>query len=80
MAIQRVTVVGAGTMGSGIAQVCATSGYPVNLVDVSPEQIQRGLKGIEQSLRRFAEKGRLSDACHRFSSSPEMTAMVRAYC
>ncbi len=61
MSIQQVTVVGAGTMGSGIAQVCATARYDVNLVDVVPEQTQRAMKAIEQSLKKFAEKKRISE-------------------
>jgi 3-hydroxybutyryl-CoA dehydrogenase len=56
-----VAIVGAGTMGSGIAQVCATAGYKVQLMDASPEQTQRAVKLIEQSLKRFAEKERLSE-------------------
>ena len=61
MSIRQVTVVGAGTMGSGIAQVCATARYDVHLVDVIAEQTQRAMKSIEQSLKRFAEKKRISE-------------------
>ncbi len=61
MSIRQVTVVGAGTMGSGIAQVCATAHYEVHLVDVIAEQMQRAMKTIEQSLKRFAEKKRISE-------------------
>ncbi len=45
--IRQVTVVGAGTMGSGIAQVCATAHYDVHLVDVISEQTWRAMKTIE---------------------------------
>jgi len=61
MSIRQVTVVGAGTMGSGIAQVCATAHYDVRLVDVIAEQTQRATKAIEQSLKRLAEKKRISE-------------------
>lgn len=61
MEIKRVGVVGAGTMGAGIAQVCATAHYEVHLVDVVPEQTQRAMKAIEQSLKMFADKNRISE-------------------
>jgi 3-hydroxybutyryl-CoA dehydrogenase len=62
MAIQHIAVIGAGTMGSGIAQVCATSGYAVTLVDVVPAALHKGLETIRWSLGRLAEKGRISAA------------------
>jgi 3-hydroxybutyryl-CoA dehydrogenase len=55
----RVTVVGAGQMGSGIAQVAAVAGYEVTLVDVSPAQLDRARAGIERSLAKLVDKGRL---------------------
>ncbi|GGL41830.1 3-hydroxyacyl-CoA dehydrogenase family protein [Nocardia jinanensis] len=58
----RITVIGAGTMGSGIAQLVATAGHDTSLVDVSAEQLQRGRASIEASLRRFVKKGALSEA------------------
>jgi 3-hydroxybutyryl-CoA dehydrogenase len=62
MAIEKVGVLGAGLMGSGIAQVAAASGYEVTVVEVSDELIERGLGGIEKSLAKFVEKGSLSAA------------------
>jgi len=62
MAIKKVGVLGAGLMGSGIAQVAAASGHEVTVVEVSDELIERGLGGIEKSLSKFAEKGSLSAA------------------
>ena len=53
----RVCVVGAGQMGSGIAQVAAVAGYDVTLVDVSRDQLDRARSGIERSLARLVEKG-----------------------
>lgn len=55
----RVLVVGAGTMGHGIAQVCAMAGYDVVLVDISDEILKNALKKIEWSLGKLAEKGRI---------------------
>lgn len=60
MAIKKVGVLGAGLMGSGIAQVAATSGYEVTLVEVSDELVKKGLSGIEKSLAKFAEKGSIT--------------------
>ena len=53
----HVCVVGAGQMGSGIAQVAAVAGYDVTLVDVSQAQLDRARAGIERSLKRLVEKG-----------------------
>jgi 3-hydroxybutyryl-CoA dehydrogenase len=55
-----VGVIGAGTMGNGIAQVFAQSGYDVVLVDTSEEFLDRGLKRITSALDRLVEKERLS--------------------
>ena len=57
---QRVAVVGAGLMGSGIAQVAAQSGWHVVLHDVTDDALQRGMAGIEKSSGRLVEKDRLS--------------------
>jgi 3-hydroxybutyryl-CoA dehydrogenase len=58
--ISKVGVVGAGTMGQGIAQVCAASGFDVVLHDVSPEAIDRGLDRIERNLQRMVSKEKIS--------------------
>src|SRR4051794_34808751 len=58
--IKRIGVVGAGTMGNGIAQVFAANGFEVCLVDASEGGVQRGRGTIEQSLSKFVEKGKLS--------------------
>ncbi|MGE4232135.1 MAG: 3-hydroxybutyryl-CoA dehydrogenase [Bacteriovoracia bacterium] len=54
-------VVGAGQMGAGIAQVAATSGFEVHLQDVSPEGLKRARLGIEKSLSKLVEKGKLEN-------------------
>jgi 3-hydroxybutyryl-CoA dehydrogenase len=60
MHITRVGVVGAGTMGNGIAQVFAQSGFEVRLCDAVPAAIPRARAAIEQSLAKFVEKGRMT--------------------
>ena len=56
----EVTVLGAGTMGSGIAQVFAQAGDTVQLIEASPAQLTRGIAVIETNLARSVEKGRLT--------------------
>ncbi|WP_337983174.1 3-hydroxybutyryl-CoA dehydrogenase [Lysinibacillus sp. C5.1] len=58
MGIQKVMVIGAGQMGSGIAQVCAQAGYDVLLNDIQQSFFERGLSVITKSLTRDVEKGR----------------------
>jgi 3-hydroxybutyryl-CoA dehydrogenase len=59
--IQKVFIVGAGVMGSGIAQVCAQVGMQVFLTDVSQEILNQALKSISWSVSKFIEKGKLSE-------------------
>lgn len=61
MAIHKVIVVGAGQMGSGIAQVCAQSGYDVILNDMNEQALNRGMNQIEKQLARSVEKERITD-------------------
>ncbi len=61
MAMEKFMVIGAGQMGSGIAQVAAQTGLQVVLHDVKEEYVQRGLNGIEKNLARQVEKGRMSE-------------------
>jgi len=60
--IKTIGIVGAGTMGNGIAQVFAQAGFNVRLVDVGKPLLDRARKTIEKSLGRFVEKGKLSAA------------------
>jgi len=62
MAISTVGVVGAGTMGNGIAQVFAQSGFAVTLVDVAQPMLDRARSAIEKSLAKFVEKGKMAAA------------------
>ena len=59
--VETVTVLGAGTMGHGIAEVAALAGYAVNLRDIKEEFVQDGYEQIEWSLDKLAEKDRISD-------------------
>jgi len=58
--LTRVGIVGAGQMGSGIAQVCAAAGLDVSLVDVSDAALERGMSAIAAGLERQVKKGTLS--------------------
>ncbi len=62
MTIQSVGIIGAGTMGNGIAQVCAASGIPVVLVDISDPALERGLKAVRSNLDRLVQKEKISEA------------------
>ena len=59
---QKVAVVGAGTMGNGIAQVFAAHGVPTVLCDVSEAAVERGLAAIGKSLDRFVKKEKITAA------------------
>ncbi len=60
MSIEQIAVIGAGTMGNGIAQVCAVAGYQVLLVDVSDAALERGVATLSKNLERQVNKGTLS--------------------
>lgn len=60
--IKTVGVIGAGTMGNGIAQVFAQSGFTVKVFDASPGAVEKALKTIDKSTAKFVEKGKMSDA------------------
>ena len=62
MATRTIGLVGAGTMGSGIAQAGALSGYDVTMQDISDEQVAKGVKGITKSLERLTARDKISNA------------------
>jgi 3-hydroxybutyryl-CoA dehydrogenase len=62
MAIEHIVVVGAGTMGNGIAQTAAVSGYRVTMTDVDEKALERGRQVISRSVDKLVSKGSLSEA------------------
>ena len=60
--MKKIAVVGAGTMGNGIAQVAAEAGFEVLLYDKNPTGLEQGLKRIEKTLKRNVEKGKNDQA------------------
>jgi 3-hydroxybutyryl-CoA dehydrogenase len=59
MTFSTIGIIGAGTMGSGIAQVCATSGLKVVMLDISDAAVTRGLSAVSASLERLVKKDKL---------------------
>ena len=79
--ITRVGVIGAGTMGNGIAQVFAQSGFNVTLVDVARPMLDRARTTIEKSLGKFVDKGKLTTADRdaalgRLTAVPSLDALA----
>ena len=70
--ISRVSVIGAGTMGAGIAQVCAQAGFAVKLIDVKEEFARKGLATINSSLDRMVKKETITE-----EQKKEITGRVR---
>src|SRR5260370_33761472 len=56
MQINKVGVLGCGLMGSGIAQVAATAGFDVTVLEVEQKYLDKGFAGIDKSLTKFAER------------------------
>lgn len=83
MEIQKVLIIGAGQMGSGITQVMAQTGINVVLRDINPEYVQKGLAAIEKSLNKLVEKGKMTieakaAAMARISGTVELNREVCA--
>src|SRR4029434_10631052 len=79
----RVAVIGAGQMGHGIAHVCAQSGIPVTMIDVSEAALHRGRETIEKNMDRQVKKNALSAeakqaALGRIATSTELLAATDA--
>ena len=72
MTIKIVGVLGCGLMGSGIAQVCATAGYDVTVLEAEQKFLDKGFAGIDKSLAKFAEKPEKSGI------TPEKAKEIRA--
>ena len=76
---KRVAVVGAGQMGNGIAHTFAVSGFPVTMIDVSTEAVERGLRTIAHNLERQAKKGTVTtsaadEALARITTATDLEA------
>ncbi len=82
MTIQNIFVIGAGTMGNGIAQVAATSGYQVTCMDVQPAALEKARTAIAKSTARLLEKGLLTreqkEAADNINYVEDMAAMQEA--
>ncbi len=81
--IQTVGIIGAGTMGNGIAQACAVSGVDVVMVDISDAAVQKGLATVAASLDRLIKKDKISAAdkdaaLARITTSTDYAAMAGA--
>ena len=73
MTIHTVGIIGAGTMGNGIAQACAAAGIDVLMQDINEAALERGLKTVSGSLDRLVKKGSIDDA-----RKAEIMARIRA--
>ncbi len=83
MKIEKITVIGSGIMGHGIAQVVATAGFQVQLNDISDELLQNAKSKIEGSLDRGIKKGKISEAdkediLSRIAFTKELAAAAKA--
>jgi len=83
MTIQHVGIIGAGTMGNGIAQACAVAGLPVTMVDISDAAVQKGVATIAGSLDRLIKKDKLTTAdkeaaLARVTTSTDYAALATA--
>jgi 3-hydroxybutyryl-CoA dehydrogenase len=83
MQIKHIAIIGAGTMGNGIAQVCATCGYQVTLIDIVPEQLDRAMASMTKSVEKLHSKGRLTDeqreaALTNITATTEVAAVANA--
>jgi len=76
MTIKKIGVVGAGTMGTGIAQVAATSGFEIILNDVGEDYLQRSLKIIDKSLTKLSEKGKIEEDKEKILSRIKTTTSL----
>jgi 3-hydroxybutyryl-CoA dehydrogenase len=69
MDIRKIGVVGAGQMGTGIAQVCAISGLDITIQDVNPEQLKKSAEATERMLERQVAKGKMSQEAKQIASA-----------
>ncbi len=79
----EVGVIGAGTMGAGIAQIAAQSGHKVYLYDTNDSALERAMKGLQKVMSRLVEKGRVTeqemkDILGRVQTCSDLSAMANA--
>ncbi|AZD47566.1 3-hydroxybutyryl-CoA dehydrogenase [Pseudomonas chlororaphis] len=84
MNLQNIGVIGAGTMGNGIAQVCAQAGFEVTLLDISDSALQKALATVSKNLDRLIAKGSLDEAqkqatLGRIRTSTDYACLVDAH-
>ena len=60
MEVKKIAIIGAGTMGNGIAQVCAKSGFDVTMIDIKDEFLERGIGAVSKSLDRLVKKEKIT--------------------
>jgi 3-hydroxybutyryl-CoA dehydrogenase len=83
MAVKKVAVIGAGTMGNGIAQVFAHNAFPVTMIDIKDEFLERGVAAIDKSLARLVKKEIIDEAAKkeisgRIATSTDLKAAADA--
>lgn len=82
MNVQKVGVIGAGQMGSGIAQLFATSQFQVTLIDAYDSALEKGIAAVDKSLSKLEQKGKLNEGkdtiMNRLSSNKEIASLQEA--
>jgi len=78
MNVNKVFVVGAGTMGNGIAQTAAVTGFDVTMMDVVPEQLDRGKATIAKSVNKLFEKEKITEGQRDAALSISITTQIEA--
>jgi 3-hydroxybutyryl-CoA dehydrogenase len=82
MTIQKITVIGAGVMGRGIAYVSALNGFQTTLVDISKKQLNNAINAIKQTAQKWMARGKLTEAAYielegNLQTCPDLPAAVR---
>lgn len=84
MTIQQVAIIGAGTTGSGIAQICATAGYTTVMIDISPEALDRATTAIAHNVERLYSKGQITaearDCAMQIQTASTLDAATQVDC
>lgn len=78
MSVERIVVIGAGTMGNGIAQTAAVSGYQVTMTDVDKAALERGKAAIDKSVDKLAGKGVIDEGQQKAASAIAATTDIGA--